>query len=124
LSRTKARQTPGSSPLQLLVHGRQRGGDLTERAEIGGADGGLGAADDGAHQLDDRGEEHLAGVLTGRVFLEQAIDLGGIEGVLQQRAEHHRDGGLLDEPLEDLAEPHGRRPWMRKLSPGVARDYQ
>ena len=35
-------------PLQLLVQRRQRGGDLVERGEVGGADRGLGAADDEA----------------------------------------------------------------------------
>src|SRR3954452_24257977 len=94
----------GLQPLQLLVKGRERGGDLAERGEIGGADGGLGPADDRAHQLDDRGEEDLACELTVRILLEEAIDLGGVESMLQERAEHDRDGGLLDEPLEDLTE--------------------
>jgi hypothetical protein len=44
--------------------------------------------------------------------------------VLQQRAEHHRDGGLLDEPFEDLAELHGCRPWMCELSSETAVGYQ
>ena len=114
----------GLQPLQLLVERRERSGDLAQRSQVGGTDGGLGPADDGAHQLDHRGEEHLPGVLTGRVFLEKAIDLGGIEGVLQQRAKHHRDRGLLDEPLEDLAESHGCRPWMCELSSETAVGYQ
>ena len=50
-------------PLELLVDGRQRGGDLAEGGQVGGADRGMDPADDEAHQVDDRGEEQLAGVL-------------------------------------------------------------
>ena len=110
-------------PLELLVDGRQRGGDLAEGGQVGGADRGVDPADDEAHQVDDRGEEQLAGVLGGGGPLEESVQFVGVEGAFQQGAEHDGDGGLLEEPLEDVAESHGCRPWRMSLSRETTAGY-
>ena len=110
-------------PLELLVDGRQRGGDLAEGGQVGGADRGVDPADDEAHQVDDRGEEQLAGVLGGGGPLEESVQFVGVEGAFQQGAEHDGDGGLVEEPLEDVAESHGCRPWRMSLSRETTASY-
>jgi hypothetical protein len=100
----------GFDPFELLGDGRQRGGDRAEGGEVGGADRRLDPADDEAHQVDDRGEEQLAGVLAGGGLLEESVQFVGVEGAFQQGPEHDGDGGLLKESLEDVAESHGCRP--------------
>src|SRR5262249_5617930 len=103
-------------PLELLIDGRQRGGDLAERGQIGGADRRLDSADDQAHQIDERGEEQFPGVLGGSSLLEESVQFVGVEGTFHQGADHDGDGGLLEESLEDVAEWHGCRPWWMSLS--------
>ena len=64
-------------------------------------------ADDGAHQVHDRGEQQGAGVLPLGGLLEEGVDRLGGEGVLQGGTGHDGDGALLGEPLEDVVEDHG-----------------
>src|SRR5512142_294992 len=120
----EAATDPRFNPLELLVDGRQRRGDLAERGEVGGADRGLDAADDGTHQLDDRGEEEFAGVLVGSGALKEAIEFLGVECTIQEGAEHDGDGGLLEEALESLAKLHGCLPCVEWLSWGKAISYR
>src|SRR4051812_45997597 len=81
------------------------------------------SADDEAHQVDDRGEEQFAGVLGGGGLLEESVQFVGVEGSFQEGAEHDGDGSLLEEPLEDVAESHGCRPWRMSLSRETAASY-
>ena len=104
-------------PLELLVDGRQRCGDITEGRDIGGANRGLDAADDGGHQLDERGEEDTAGVSVGSGVLEEAIDLRRVvEYAPEAGADDDGDGCLLEETLEGFAELHECRPCPEWLS--------
>jgi hypothetical protein len=94
-------------PLKLGVDGRQRSHQLVERGEVGGADGRMDLGDDSEHQLDHRGEEQLAGALgLGRV-VKEPIELRGIQGALQQGAEHDGDGAGLEEAFEERTQLHG-----------------
>src|SRR5512135_3348448 len=61
------------------------------------------------HQVDDRGEQELFGVLfVGDVF-EELVDHLGVESVLQDASRHNRQRGILGKPLKDVAEDHSRR---------------
>ena len=106
----QAAADPRFDPLELLVDRGQRRGDLAERVDVSGADRAVDAANHRPHQLDDRGEEDLAGVLAGPGPLEEAIDLHGLDGPLQQGAEHDGDGGVLEESFEGFPEEQSGRP--------------
>ena len=64
--------------------GRQnREGHPAERGQVCGPHRGLDPEDDGGHQVDDRGEEQLAGVLIGGLTLEEAVQFMGVEDAFQ-----------------------------------------
>ena len=94
-------------PLELGVDGRQRGHQLVERVEVGGADGGMDLGDDGEHQLDHRGEEQFASALGLGGVVEELIELVGIEGAFEKGAVHDGDGTGLDESLKERTQLHG-----------------
>ena len=92
-------------PLELLVdggEGRRDAGGI----EIGAADRRLDAADDDGDQIDDGGEEQLAGVLARRGTLEDPIQFLGIERPLHEEAKEDGHRGIQDESLEHVAEYH------------------
>ena len=109
---------------ELFVNGRQRRGDLAERGEVSGANRGLDPEDDGGHQVDDRREEQLAGVLIGGLALEEAVQLARVQSAFQQRAIHHGNWCLLEKSLEGLAKLHSRRPCEPNLSSYQTASYQ
>ena len=76
---------------------------------VGGVDRGPDAADDGAHQVDDRGEQQGPGVLAFGGVLEELVQGPGVEGILQGGSDHDADRGFPGKLLEDLVEEHGRR---------------
>jgi len=94
-------------PLELGVDGRERGQEVVERVEVGGADGRVDLGDDGEHQLDHRGEEEFASALGLSGVLEEAIELVGIEGAFEEGAVHDGDGTGLEEALEERTQLHG-----------------
>jgi len=103
---TRAADSAGSVR-SIFVDGFERGVDRLGLGLVGGADGGLDAADDQAHQVHDRGEEDLLGVLLlGDVF-EELVDQRGAEGVLHEAPSHDGQWGILGKPLENVAEDHG-----------------
>ena len=73
----------GLGAVELVVDGLERGADGLGVRLVGGVDGGPDAADDGAHQVHDRGEEELAGVLPLGDVLEELVEDPGVQGVLQ-----------------------------------------
>ncbi|MGI8520831.1 MAG: hypothetical protein ACR2MC_09560 [Actinomycetota bacterium] len=58
--------------------------------------------------MDDVREEEVSGVLPLRVPLEQRVDGGRRQGVLQEGLGHDAHGRILDKPLKDIAVDHGR----------------
>ncbi|WP_157506806.1 hypothetical protein [Gemmata obscuriglobus] len=84
----------------------------------GGVERRLDAADDQPHQIDQLGEEQLAGVLPLGVLGEQLVHGLSRKGVLERRSGHDADRGLGREPIEHLTEEHGR-PSVRGRTPIV-----
>ncbi len=109
----EAAADPRFDPLELLVDGGQADSDLAERVKVGGADRGMDASDDRAHQLDYGREEDLPSVPWGGGPLEEAIDLRGIDGAFQQGTEHDGNGDILEEAFEGLTEEQGRGPCVK-----------
>ena len=92
--------------VDLAVERLDGNGEGLSLVPVSGVDGGLDAAHDEAHQIHDRGEEELLGVLLiGDVF-KQLVQRPRVEGILQQASGHDGQGGILGEPLEDVAEDH------------------
>ena len=104
-------------PLDLAVEGRERGVDGYGVLGVGGVDGGSDAADDDAHQFDDRREQELARVLTLGDVLEELVEHARAEGVLHQGLRHQGDGVALGEPLEDFAVDHRSQLPARGITP-------
>ena len=106
--------------VELVVDGPERDAERLGVGLVGGVDGGLDVADDGAHQVHDRGEQQGAGVLPLGGLLEQGVDGLGGQGVLQGGTGHDGDGALLGRTARRCR----RGPWCRlrgmSLSPGVA----
>ena len=77
--------------VELVVDGLA--GDAEDAAcLVGGVDRGPDAADDRAHQVDDRGEQQGPGVLAFGGVLEELVQGPGVEGVLQGGPDHDADG--------------------------------
>src|SRR5205814_4988825 len=91
---------------------------------VGGIDRGSDAADDQAHEIDDAGEEQSPGVLLLGVVFEQLVDGRRWQGVLQNGLDHDGNRGILNEPLEDIAEDHGCRSVGESLNPWEPTVYQ
>lgn len=63
-------------------------------------------ADDEAHQIDAGREQQFVLVLPLCGALEQAVQRRRIERRFQNRPRRHANRGLLDEPVENLAQQH------------------
>src|ERR1019366_1172256 len=74
---------------------------------VSATDGGLLTTDDKAHQFDQRGEGHLAGVLFLGVAFEQRIEVGGGKGMFDEAAGHDAERAGGDERLEKGIQEHG-----------------
>jgi hypothetical protein len=106
--------------VQLVVDGLAS--DAEERGVllVGGVDRGTDAADDGTHQVHDRGEQQGPSVLAlGRV-LEELVQGQWVEGVLQGGPDHDADRGFTGELLKDVITEHGRRLTGTELTPSEA----
>jgi hypothetical protein len=91
----------------LTVQRGERGGEGHGVLGVSGVDGGLDAADDHAHQFDDRREQQFAGVLpVGEVF-EELVEDARIESILHQGLRHDGDGIALGKSFERFAVNHG-----------------
>ena len=110
--------------IDLVVNGLA--GDSQGRRHLleGGIDRGPDGADDQAHEVDDVGEEQVARVLPIGVVLEQLVDGGRGQGILQDGLSHDRHRGILDKPLKNVAKDHDRLLASKSLTPLSARLYQ
>ena len=104
----QGRPESGLGACDLGVHRLARHPEISRPLADGGVQGRLDAAHDQPHQIDELREQQLAGVLPLGVFGEQGIDGLGREGMLERRTGHHADRGFGREPIEHLAEEHGR----------------
>ena len=86
----------------------------------GGMDRGPDAANDHAHQVDDCGEEELVGELPLGHILEELVEDLGVQSILHDPLSHHRQGGILREPLKDIAEHHRCRLRGEAVTPYLA----
>ncbi len=118
--RDQRRRHGGLGAVELVVDGVDRGPDgLGPRLE-GRVDRGPDAADDHAHQVDDRGEKELVGELLLRDVLEELIEDLGVQGVLDDPSRHDGQGGILGESLKDVAEDHRCRLRGELVTPYLA----
>ena len=83
-------------------------------------DRGAGAADDGAHQIDDGGEEELVGELPTSDVLEEFIEDPGVHGGLHDPLSHDGQGRIPDETLEDVVKNHRCRLRGESVTPYLA----
>ena len=74
----------------------------------GRVQGRLDPTGDQAHQVDELGGQEVAGVLADGMLGEQVVHGLGREGVLERRTGHDADRGFGREPIEHVAEEHGR----------------
>ncbi len=96
----------GFHAFELVVDGTERDAQGVGLGPVGGVDGGLDLGDDGAHQVNERGEQQGPGVLPLCGLLEEGVDRLGGEGVLQGGTDHDSDRALLGESLEDVVKDH------------------
>jgi hypothetical protein len=107
-----ADQGGGALRLQAVpLVGDGRAGQAGDRGvPLGsGRDRGPDAADDGAPQVHDRGEQQGPGVLAWGRRLEEWVPGLGVEGRLEGGWDHDADRGFSGKLLEDRVEEHGRR---------------
>ena len=104
----QCRSDPRFDAVDLAVDGAERGVEDLGVCLVGSMDGGPDAADDQAHQVDDRGEEELSCILMFRNVFEQLIDDSGVEGVLQDGLCHDGQRTSVSKALEDVTEDHHR----------------
>jgi hypothetical protein len=76
---------------------------------IGGVQGGADAADDGAHEIDQGGEEQFPSVLQVGGGGEELVERLGCEAVFEGGTEHDRDGAGVGEAFKDGVEEHSGR---------------
>ena len=110
----------GLGAVELVVDGVNRGPDRLGPRLKGRMNRGADAADHHAHQVDDRGEEELVGELLLRDVLEEVIEDLGIQGVHHDPLSHDGQGGILGEPLKDIAEDHRCRLRGESVTPYLA----
>jgi hypothetical protein len=96
----------GLGALELVIDGVDGRPDGLSACLEGGMNRGPDAADDGAHEVDDRGEEEFVGELLTGVSLEELVEELGVHGVLHDSLGHDGQGGILGKTLEEIAENH------------------
>ena len=106
--------------VEFVVDGLERDIDGLGLGLIGGVDRGPDPADDQTHQVDDRGEEELFGVLPFGDIFEELVHNRWAEGILQDAPDHDRQRRILGKPLKDVTEEHSRRLPEETLTPCLA----
>jgi len=96
--------------IELVVDRRQRHGDAIRCSLISRVHRRARIADHDAHQIDERGEQQLARVLTFRRLLEDRIDCRCCQSTLHHAARHYADRTLRRKPFENLPQHHATTP--------------
>jgi hypothetical protein len=110
----------GLGAVEFVVDGVDRGPDRLGPRLKGRMDRGPDAADHHTHQVDSRGEEELVGELPLSDVLEELVEDLGVHRVLHDPLSHDGQGGILREPLKDIAEDHRCRLRGELVTPYLA----
>ena len=98
----------GFDASELVVEGGGGDPDRVFIGLIGGVHIGLPPENNLTHQLNERGKQEGAGLLSLGGTGKAGVETLGIEESLQDRPSHHTDRTLLDEGGKDRVEQHSR----------------